>query len=181
MYFWSGVKLGQTVYVCLFFEDWRFAWSSLSLLYNFKHSSLSVICHACLKVCLTFPFLSPFTPFPILLVFSPSHLIPLSNLLCFWKSFLSQKLPETFEDGGQQEGEDPEWVMCANFVIFFFNADMWTCHCLTIIHGVRWIIFRGHRCFSHLVTRMKPMRLSDIQLAMWISFWIPCLSLIKKC
>lgn len=164
---WSSVKLGQTVYVCLFFlqrnsEDWRLVWSALNLLYNFKHSSLSVICHANATMykwivwkCLTFPFLSPLTPSPILLVFSPSHLIPLSNLLCFWKSFLSQKLPETFEDGGQQEGEDPEWVVCANCV-WFFNANMWTCHCLTIIRGVRWIIFRGHRCFKHLVKRMKP-------------------------
>lgn len=58
-----------------------------------------------------------------------SLLIPLSNPLCFCKSFLSQKLPETSEDGGQQEGEGPEWVVCRRLCVFVWASE-WVCWCL---------------------------------------------------
>lgn len=169
----------------------------------------------CLKVYLTFPFLSPLPPFPIFLVFFPSCLISLSNPLCFCKSFLSQKLPETSEDGGQQEGKGPEWVVCTRlcvcicgsegmsvlmlmygcvyvvnasfwfrlYICAVFNVNMRTCHCLTIIHGVIWIIFRDYRCFRHLAKRMKTKPLGVL---VWcttsdvFSFWMIRLPLINK-
>lgn len=163
----------------------------------------------CLKVFNIFHFCLLFLHFLFFLCFFHPRLIPLSNPLCFCKSFLSQKLPETSEDGGQQEGEGPEWVVCrclcvyewlnefVNDVLYgcvyvvstfvwyhlyicaIFNANMRTCHCLTIIHGVRWIIFRGYRCFKHLVKRMKTMLLFDVQLAMW-NFFEYLASLINK-
>lgn len=73
-------------------------------------------------------------------IFVPSHLcfspIPLYNPLYLCKSFLSQKLPEAPEDGGQQEGEGPKWVF----------ADV----ILDVVLGVRlctvWV--KKHVCLS---------------------------------
>lgn len=115
--------------------------------------------------------------------YSISHsscVFPLSSYTSFQSTVLLKilSIPETSGNiwGWWAAGRWRPRVSCV-CKLWSFNANMWTCHCLTIIHGVRWIIFRGHRCFKHLVKRMKLMLLSDIQLAMWLSFWIPRLSL----
>lgn len=132
----------------------------------------------CLKVYLTFPFLSPLPPSPIFLVLFPSCLIP------FFQSTVLLQILSIPETSGNTWGwlAARKWrprvsclqtfvclcegvnvfvnayvwlCVCCQYVclissVYFFIVNMQTCHCLTIIHGVRWIIFRGF-----LVKRMK--------------------------